>query len=319
MKLNIQTKLLIVFMTVFAVLLLGVFYWFYQFSTTQMMNELRQTLIVSASTAANSIDAAQHTRLFESGTGGDADYQAIAKVLESVRDANPRVTTAYTAVYSPDGSETELVFVVEAGEDVQGESYDASDAPEMLQAFNGPIADATIGEDEYGNTLSGYAPILDGSGNAVAIVGVDMDASDVIAAQGRIRTTSILVFLFAFAALFAAVTLVSGAITKPLIKITDAARILENDQPYDPKQLEELAKGKDELGILAHVFNIMAEKVYKRQEKLKQEVAQLRIEIDQSKRDKEVADIVDSDFFKELKAKSQAMRQEHPPEDDKKE
>lgn len=316
MKSKIRLKFLLVFMSVFTVFLLGIFLWFYNFSTNQMMDDLRQALIISASAAANSIDADQHTRLFEEGETDDDDYQEIADILQSALDANPDATSAYTLASSPEGSETDLVFVVEPEEDVLWEPYDASGSPEILQAFDGPVADVKLRTDEYGTTLSGYAPILDESGRAVAIVGVDMDAGDVLSMQNSIRATSLVVFLLVFAGLFVAVTLVSGAITKPLVKITEAARILENDEPYDPKQLEGVAKGKDELGILAHVFNEMAEKVYQRQETLKQEVMQLRIEIDEAKREKQVSDIVDSDFFQELKQKSQELRKQRS--DDKK-
>lgn len=311
---TIRMKLLIAFMFVFTVFLLGAFYWFYQFSTGQMMNELRQNLIVSASTAASMINADEHTQLAENGSSDDESYQRISDILKSVRDANPRAKTVYTAVRSSSGDPNELTFVVEAEEDVLGEPYDASNAPEMLKAFDGPIADAALRTDEYGATLSGYAPILDGNGKAVAIVGVDMRADDVLAMQKQIKTTSLLVLVIALGSVFVVVILVSGAITRPLSRITSAARVLENDQPYDPKQLESLARGKDELGILAHVFNEMAEKVYKRQEVLKQEVMQLRIEIDQAKREKQVKDIVDSDFFTDLKAKSETMRKQQRSE-----
>ena len=317
MRLTIRTKLLLVFMSVFTVFLLGVFLWFQQFSTQQMMNELQQNLIVSAGTAASMIDADQHTRLFESGESYDADYQEISEILELVRDSNPRLITAYTAVKSSSGDPNELIFVVEAEEDVLGEPY-TSTSPEMIQAFDGPIADASLRTDEYGTTLSGYAPIMDEAGNTVAIVGVDMDASDILAMQRSVRTVSIVVFLITFAGVFAAATVTSGAITKSLTRITDAARDLENDQPYNPTLLDDLATGKDEIGILAHVFDEMAEKVYKRQEKLKQEVAALRIEIDQAKREKQVSDIVETDFFKDLKAKSTAMRKSNAEEEKKK-
>ncbi|MFZ5857646.1 MAG: sensor histidine kinase [Chloroflexota bacterium] len=317
MKINIRTKLLLVFMSVFTVFLLGVFLWFQRFSTQQMMNELQQNLIVSADTAASMINADQHTRLIESGESYDADYLEISEILELVRDSNPRLITAYTAVKSSSGDPNELIFVVEAEEDVLGEPY-TSTSPEMIQAFDGPIADASLRTDEYGTTLSGYAPIVDEAGNTVAIVGVDMDASDILAMQRSVRTVSIVVFLITLAGVFAAATITSGAITKSLTRITDAARDLENDQPYNPTLLDDLAKGRDEIGILAHVFDEMAEKVYKRQEKLKQEVAALRIEIDQAKREKQVSDIVETDFFKDLKAKSTAMRKSNAEEKKKK-
>ena len=319
MRLNIRMKLMLIFMILFTVFLPGVFYWFYQFSTERMMDELRQNLVVSASTAAKMIDANEHIRVFESGVEGDADYEKIAQALRLVRDANPRAAAAYTAVKSSSQNPTELLFVVSADEDPETrahlrEPYDASNAPEMIKAFESPIADVNMGADEYGVWLSGYAPILNQNGKAVAIVGVDMYADDVLEMQSHIRTISILVFVIAYASVFIAVILISGAITRPLTQITDAAHTLEHDQPYDPKKLESLARGTDELGVLAHVFNEMAEQVYRRQEKLKQEVVQLRIEIDQAKRAKQVSEIVDSDFFQDLKTKSETMRKRRSEE-----
>lgn len=273
LRLNIRMKLMIVFMSVFTAFLLGVFYWFYQFSTARMMNELRQSLIVSASAAAKMINAEEHDRIFKSGAEGDADYTNIANSLRLARDANPRVAAIYTAVRSENPKE--VLFVVSGDEDYNSrvhlrEPYDASNAPEMIMAFNAPIADVEMGKDEYGNWLSGYAPILDKDGKTVAIVGVDMYADEVIAIQTHIRNISFLVFLIAFASVFIAVILISGAITRPLSQITDAARLLENDEPYDPKMLEKMERGTDELGVLAHVFNEMAIQIQQREQNLKE-------------------------------------------------
>jgi len=321
LRLNIRSKLLIIFMSLFTVFFAGAFYWFYQFSTARMMDELRKNLVVSASVAASMIDAQAHTQLYENGTEGDAQYNQIADQLRLIRDANPRAAAVYTAVRS--SNPNELFFVVSADEDPSTrahlrEAYDASGAPEMLKAFDGPIADVEMGADEFGAWLSGYAPIRDAAGNAVAIVGVDMSADEVIQLQERIRNVSILVFIAALVAVFIAVFMISDTLTRPLLRITDAARTLERNEPFDAKQLAHLESRSDELGILAHVFGEMAEQVQAREQKLKQEVAQLRIEIDQSKRAKQVSEIVDSEFFQDLKTKASAMRRHSPDESDDK-
>jgi len=318
-RLNIRMKLLLVFMTVFTVFLLGVFYWFYQFSTARLMKELRQSLVVSASMAAEMINAEDHTRVFESGVEDDADYKKIADSLRLVRNANPRVAAIYTAVRSSGADPNELLFVVSADENLETrvhlrEAYDASNAPEMLLAFDRPIADVEMGKDEYGNWLSGYAPILDKNGKSVAIVGVDMEASEVLEMQSQIKKISIFVFLIAYASVFLAVIFASGAITKPLSQITEVARTLENDQPYDPKQLEDVTDNADELGMLARVFNEMAIQVQQREQKLKEEVVQLRIEIDQTKRQKQVSEIVDTEYFQDLKEKTSTLRKRRSSE-----
>jgi HAMP domain-containing protein len=310
-RLNIRLKLLIVFMSLFTVFFAGAFYWFYRFSTDRMMDELRKNLVVTASTAANMIDAEEHTNVYENGVEDDAQYIHIADQLRLVRDANPRAAAVYTAVRS--SNPDDVIFVVSAEENAEDRAhlrgpYDASNAPEMMKAFDGPIADVEMGADEYGVWLSGYAPIRDAVGNSVGIVGVDMTADDVIQLQGQIRNVSILVFIIAYAVVFVAVFTLSSTLTRPLMHIIDAAQKLEYDEPFDAKQLALMESRSDELGLLAHVFGEMAVQVQAREQKLKQEVVQLRIEIDQSRREKQVDEIVDSEFFQNLKAEASTMR-----------
>lgn len=63
------------------------------------------------------------------------------------------------------------------------------------------------------------------------------------------------------------------------------------------------------LASLAAEFVRMAAKVRAREEKLQQEVAQLRIEIDQAKRSQEVKQITESEYYQSMKAKLRAMRE----------
>ena len=51
---------------------------------------------------------------------------------------------------------------------------------------------------------------------------------------------------------------------------------------------------------------------YIREEKLRQEIAQLRIEIDESRRAKQVAEITDTQYFKRLQDQARAMREKKP-------
>jgi CRP-like cAMP-binding protein len=64
------------------------------------------------------------------------------------------------------------------------------------------------------------------------------------------------------------------------------------------------------LASLAADFAQMAAAVQKREEQLRQEVAKLRIEIDESKRKQEVEQITGSDFYQDLRAKIRKMRDE---------
>jgi CRP-like cAMP-binding protein len=64
------------------------------------------------------------------------------------------------------------------------------------------------------------------------------------------------------------------------------------------------------LSALAADFVRMAARVREREEKLQQEVAQLRIEIDEAKRRQEVTQITGSEYYVSLKEKLKALRDE---------
>jgi HAMP domain-containing protein len=76
----------------------------------------------------------------------------------------------------------------------------------------------------------------------------------------------------------------------------------------DSKEMTNLAKRRDELVYLARLFQKMARQVHARTELLKQQVLELRVEVDEIKRSKEVAAITGSEFFQELQAKARELR-----------
>lgn len=64
------------------------------------------------------------------------------------------------------------------------------------------------------------------------------------------------------------------------------------------------------LSALAAEFVRMASQVREREEKLQQEVAQLRIEIDETKRKQQVSQITESEYYLSIKEKLKAMREQ---------
>lgn len=97
-------------------------------------------------------------------------------------------------------------------------------------------------------------------------------------------------------------------LAKPILQITNAAAAIERGD-YKAIALGSVIERTDELGHLACIFNRMAQEIYGREQELKQQVTQLQVEIDEVKRTKEVQEIVESDFFKDLQKKAQAIRQ----------
>jgi DNA-binding response OmpR family regulator len=89
--------------------------------------------------------------------------------------------------------------------------------------------------------------------------------------------------------------------------VTTAAAAVETGN-FDVKVLSEVAQREDELGSLARVFERMAKEVEAREQRLRQQVQQLRIEIDQQKKEKQVSEIVDSDYFQSLQQRATQLR-----------
>ena len=65
---------------------------------------------------------------------------------------------------------------------------------------------------------------------------------------------------------------------------------------------------RDEIVTLADVFAIMAGKVYQREQTLRKQVEALKIEIDEAKRTRQVSEIAETDFFRDLQTKARSMR-----------
>jgi len=90
-------------------------------------------------------------------------------------------------------------------------------------------------------------------------------------------------------------------------RLTAAAAAVEAET-FDPDSLAGVAARADELGQLARVFRRMAREVYSREQRLKQQVQQLRIELDEAKQARQVAEIVETEYFQKLQARAHDLR-----------
>ncbi len=90
-------------------------------------------------------------------------------------------------------------------------------------------------------------------------------------------------------------------------RLTTAASAVEAGV-YAPESVEEVTQRTDALGQLARVFQRMIGEVYAREQRLKQEVQQLRIAIDQTKMAHQVAEITETEYFRALQDKARKLR-----------
>jgi CheY-like chemotaxis protein len=90
-------------------------------------------------------------------------------------------------------------------------------------------------------------------------------------------------------------------------RVTGAAAALEAGTG-DLGDLASVASRDDALGVLARRFESRAREVLAREARLREQVRELRIEIDQARQARQVAEITDTDFFRDLRGRAAELR-----------
>jgi methyl-accepting chemotaxis protein len=180
--------------------------------------------------------------------------------------------------------------------------------PAALKSVREAGVDDDVYTDQWGTWLSGYAPIYNAAGEPVGAVGVDMCAVDVAELQRNILQTVLPAFALTLAVLIVAVLAISSTVTRPIVALTRAAqRIGQGDYDQDLSAFRS-GRFRDEVAMLTEVFELMVSKVYQREQTLRRQVEELKIEIDEAKRQKQVSEIIDSDYFQRVQSRALEMR-----------
>ena len=95
--------------------------------------------------------------------------------------------------------------------------------------------------------------------------------------------------------------------TDPVTELAEAAREVEKGN-YELTLLDRVSARKDELGHLSRVLQEMASKVRDRERHLERKVQELQIKIDHRRQAEDVRDIVETDYFRDLKKKAREFR-----------
>ncbi|MEZ4862414.1 MAG: cyclic nucleotide-binding domain-containing protein [Caldilineaceae bacterium] len=77
---------------------------------------------------------------------------------------------------------------------------------------------------------------------------------------------------------------------------------------YEAERVDPVTKRGDALGQLARVFQRMMRQVYAREQRLQQQVQELRIEVDKARQAQQVHKITGTDYFQQLRNKAGDLR-----------
>jgi hypothetical protein len=80
------------------------------------------------------------------------------------------------------------------------------------------------------------------------------------------------------------------------------------DKDLELKKLAVIAKRTDELGKLGKVFYRMVLEIQTREQAWKQQMQQLRVQIDQANKNQQVEEIAGSEYFQKLRAEAKNIR-----------
>jgi two-component system, cell cycle response regulator len=89
--------------------------------------------------------------------------------------------------------------------------------------------------------------------------------------------------------------------------LTTAAAQIEASS-FDIESVSGVAQRDDELGSLARMLQRMAREIHAREAQLRQQVQQLKIEVDEAKKSRQVAEVTETDYFRELQGRADRLR-----------
>ncbi len=295
-RFGLKTKLIVFSVLLTVVMTLLVTLSIYQVVNRQLFNELRSKVLATVKIGADAIDRQRMGHLVAltkpdlpkedmARLEDSADYRALSDELNRIRDTDPTVIR-YVYTFIPTEDPNTTLFVVDAdvldqlasrakGEKIDdseisqiGTTFDVTDYEKAREAIKGKtptLDDKYVWDDVYKvNSITGYAPILDGAGNLLAVMGIDMADVNARAALGDVTRLSLII---------AGAAVLLGLLASIFLGIymtRDVIALRKTVVSYGQGDFSARSSitSRDEVGSLARSFNAMIETITGYQEKL---------------------------------------------------
>ena len=246
----------------------------------QIRQQVQIKLKDIAGIVAKQIDGDLHASLVEPSQENSPEYIQIRCFLQEVRDS----TTDLAYVYTMRIQNGQVVFIVDAETDQNlvshlGDVYQDIDPAvfENILNITAPVVDKTFYTDQWGTTMSGYAPIFTSDGRRDAILGVDIRLESVLRAELQTLLWIFIVFI-----IFICIT---GFISwqfylgysRPLSTLTEGVQQLSQGDYNYKFDIE----GPDELSSLVKSVSALAENMNGMVNSLEQRVSLRTAELEQ--------------------------------------
>ncbi|MEB3357462.1 MAG: HAMP domain-containing sensor histidine kinase [Synechococcales bacterium] len=291
---SLRTKLLVWFTVSFSLVFVAVFFWFYIFATQEAIARLRKDMQETLLGAAKGVDVDELLSLYADGqpnaTGfsDDERYQRQLAWFDAVHQTEPQAWFYSFIIGNSQANrrvgpsavapgELELIYLVDlwARYDPQKASkFLESDIPSVrgIQVLEQKtlVEFPDIYTDRWGTWLSAAAPLLDESGNVVAVLGLDIEASYVVQLQQRFRRRLVTAFGVTYSVLFILIYGIATTLTRQLTQLsasTEQIAVGNYDHSLFPSPN---ARFPDEMNHLARVFGMMIERIRIREQLIRE-------------------------------------------------
>ncbi len=316
--LSLRIKLLTAFTVLFSIVFAGAFLWFLSYATNSALNSIKADLVDTLNGAVAGINGDEFKALAATGSSTDPRYLSHLDWIKTVHSLEPR---AFPYTYVKGTEQNQVLFIGDILMIVRPDDASHFDDPyvtrgPMYQGLSGLTLNLNVYSDKWGSWISAYRPILDSKGNQVGAMGIDFTADYVNQVRKGVLDSIGIAFIITYALMFVMVALISRLFTQPLVKLT---RITEEITKGNYNQNFDTLTSSlfpDEIVTLTFAYEAALGSVRGVVENLTNQVVELQIVIDESQRKKNVSEIVESDFFRDLQMKAQKMRAQRdaPPE-----
>lgn len=329
--LSLQAKIWIGFTLIFTPVFVGSYYWFYQYTTARVLKSVTDNLANTITGAVKNMDVNNFVALYNEERTSNPQCPAASRDdeengyyptnprywnhvrwLGTIQNLEPKIRI-YTYVKGPDPGEIIAIGSTGALRNPRGgfkfcERY-LSDSTRIYEGLTYRTDVWDIYKDNFGYWITTYMPIPDETGRIVGAIGMDIPADYVETVRQGIWISGFIAFFVTYVGIFVLVYIAARVLTRPIIALAKAAeQIGEGNYDLDLTRMNRQSGLQDEIDTLLQVFQIMMAKIARREQNLRQEIQELRIEIDEVKRKKHVAEIIESDVFQNLQEKARAIR-----------
>ncbi len=244
---------------------------FYFQAKDAMMDAVTDQLKTAAKAFSETISGDTLKAITKPGHSDTPEYIQIQRILYNITQTNQDFLFAYT-MRMQDG---EVVFVVDspASDDTGDGSISQDEMPEpvgavypdppasMLEGFIRPSSDDKPYEDQWGWTISGYAPVKDAQGHNVGILGIDMCLDRFEEKLKTIRLAGALSLVIALILAVILTLLLTRTILRPVRSLQAGfEQVIKGDL-----EVNLAVKGNDELAWLTRHFNQMVKELREKQ------------------------------------------------------